>query len=300
MKKTRLKKVMKLVSSVIVSALLLNVALVIPASAQSIPVNTNNKEVLVGQTVINEYDKYKELINTNDDTLLSEGYSKEEVNKLRSVDYKGLLKARVEKNAKLSDNDLIKKGYTSNQISQIRNYKGTEDQMQALSASLYLSTYNTYHINSPSKSEADFRTDWTWTSPPIFERDDLWAATWSEGMYLMDSVSFATAQYYLQTDDTYHHSEYLGSLTPNLNNGASKKIYLISSSYPGTYAKTGSVYYDISKQAQVPELAVLAKYGHTQIAINPTVAFSTSGALGITFSYGVAEMGTNNVHITTM
>jgi len=133
---------------------------------------------------------------------------------------------------------------------------------------------------------------------------DLWAAAWSEGMYLSDSssTSYATADFYLQTDDTLHHSENLGGLTANLNSGASKKIYLISSTYPGTYAKKGKIYYTISRQSTVSELSLLTQYGHTQLSVDPTVTISSSGSasLGLKFSFGVAVMASNSIHITSM
>ncbi|KJR49317.1 hypothetical protein UF75_0395 [Desulfosporosinus sp. I2] len=259
--------------------------------------STQDTSILVSKTVTNEYDKYKELTSKSDQTLLQEGYSKEDLKKLRSIDYKAELKKRVVENAKLDDETLNKKGYTPEQIMQIRSYVGTEDQLQALSASLYLSTYVLSHSKSSSLSTANLRTDWTWTSAPILEMQDVVAAAWSEGMYLQSANSYATASYYNQSSDVYHHTETY-SVTPNLNNGASVTFNVLSASYPGTYAKTGQFGTYVSKQSSVLELAVKTQYGHSTIFVRPSVSFS--GTPGLSFSTGVTTEGTQDIYIPTM
>lgn len=53
--KMRLKKVLKLVSLFLVTALLLNVSFISTANAESTP----GKEVLLSKTVVNEYESIK-------------------------------------------------------------------------------------------------------------------------------------------------------------------------------------------------------------------------------------------------
>jgi hypothetical protein len=116
-------------------------------------------------------------------------------------------------------------------------------------------------------------------------------------MYLQSGSSHCTADYHLQTTDTWHHSSGL-TVTANLNTGAKVNIPVQSSQYPGTYAKTGEFLYLISRQALVNELAVLAQYGHNEFAVTPSVSFT--GAPSLDFSWSIVVQATNNIYIPSM
>ncbi|MDI6915825.1 MAG: hypothetical protein QMC95_16680 [Desulfitobacteriaceae bacterium] len=289
----KIKNLIKL-SSIFLTFALLNMSFVQVASAATKP-----DKILISQTVINEYDKYKELVNKSDETLIKEGHSKEDIKNIRSFDFKAEFQKKVEEKAKLDDDTLLKSGYTKDRIKIIRNYKGTDDQIYALAAQLWLSTYIIDHYKSSTLSYADLRTDWTWTDCPVFLNTDLLAAAWSEGMYYQSNNSYAVANYYSQgIPYTYDNSVTL-TVQPNLNTGASVQIPLAQWKMNGnTFAKSGQWGYQISRQALVNELAVKVQYGHNQWSLSPSVQFSPAPSL--TFSSGINIEATNDVYIQYM
>lgn len=180
-------------------------------------------------------------------------------------------------------------GYTKEQIEIIRNFTGTEEQIYALSAELWLSTYVLSHSHSSTYSQATLRTDWSWTQAPNCVFTDILAVAWSEGMYLDTGSSSTYGKCgYGANGSTIRTTTPI----PDLNKGAYIKIPMTDSSVSpaGSWCHNGKFGYKITRQANVLELAVQAVYGHSQLTINPSVTFgvSTGGTAtaGITFSTG--------------
>lgn len=277
--KMQLKKVLKMASLFLVVTLLFNLSSVNTLSAAS---NTD-KKVLVSKTSTSEYDKFKEFNRESVDSLIKKGYTKEEIEFRKNFDYPTELKKNVEKRAELDNDALNEMGYTNEQIEIIRNYTGTEEQMYALAATLNLSTYILSHGQSDSSSYAVLRTEFTWTTCPMFIATDALAASWTEGMYLMvdDSQTYARLKYGTTTKSATCY---------RAGNSGGYIKFPMTIQQGAKWCKSGEFSYKIAKQARVKEIATEAAYGHTQLQLNPTVTFgvNSSGvaAAGISFSYG--------------
>jgi len=257
--------------------------------AQSQPI-TNEEETLVSKTVNNEYDMYKEFINTSDEDLVKKGYTKEQIKEMKSINYKDALKGKVDQLSKLDDKSLSNAGYDQEQINMIRNYVGTEQQMYALSANLALSTYKGSSSKSSSYSQINFRTDWIWSSVPVWLYTDILAVSWTEGMYVNLNSTYTYANYNLYNEwyETYDRTEST-TVYSNLNTGAYIKfdIGFHNNDIGGLYAKTGQFGYYISRNAYVSQIAVQAKYGHNELSIQPSV--SIPSGLSINFSWSLVD-----------
>jgi len=286
------KKILKLFGLLIAFALLVNMSFANGVSAAPV----KEQGTLLSKTVVNEYDKFKEIQSKSDEELLKKGYSNEDLKAIRSIDYKDELKKRVDKEAKLDKDTLKAMGYTEDQIHVIYNYTGEESQVYALSAELWLSTYVLSYSKSSSLSQASLRTDWTWTQRPVWLETDILAAIWSEGMYVQSgSQTFGKANYYYIDYGTFKKTNSI-SVTPNLNVGASIKIPMALWETDGNaWAKTGEFGYKITRQSLVEELSVHTDYGHNEWTVSPTVTFGPFP--GLTFSYSVFSQATNDVYI---
>lgn len=99
------------------------------------------KDAVIQTKTINEYQSIKELKQKNDSELKKQGYSDADIKQIRELDYAAALKER----AKLDDQTLKNYGYTSDQIKMLRSFKGTENEINALAATL---TFDAYHVIS--------------------------------------------------------------------------------------------------------------------------------------------------------
>ncbi len=260
-------------------------------SALAEPQMSNDAEgILVSQSIHSEYDLYKEFINTSDEDLLKIGYTKEQIRAMKNINYKDALKSKVDKLNKLDDVALKNAGYDKEHINIIRNYTGTEEQINALSASLALSTYKGSSSKSSSYSQINFRTDWTWSSVPVWLETDILAVSWTEGMYVDLNSSYTYANYDLYNEWYESYDRTLSTpVFSNLNTGAYIKFDIghHNNDIGGLYAKKGKFGYKISRNAYVSQIAVQAKYGHNQMAVQPSV--SIPAGLSISFSWSLVE-----------
>jgi hypothetical protein len=278
------KSVSRILSLLLVLSLMLAVCI---SSAVSAETNTEH-ETLVSQTVANEYDMYKDFNSKSENLLIKDGYTKNQITDLKSVDFKQELKKKVDRLAKLDDTQLVAKGYSVEQIKDIKNYTGSEEQVYALSATLTFTTIIVGTSKSSTYSQATFRTSFTWSSVPVWLETDIIAVPWSEGMYL-DTGSFFTYgeyDYYDEYTDTYVSTSST-TVTPELNKGASIKIDMgdHNSDIGGVYAKKGVMGYRIFKEASVTAIAIQPTYGHTTLHIgSPSVSFPAG--VSVSFSWG--------------
>ncbi len=290
------KKKIRSVSFVVILSLIISFNFVNIVNAETCSEN----EILISQTISNEYDVYKDFISKSDKKLINEGFSEEKIKEIKNVDYKKLIKEKVYKLEKFDNKVLEDMGYTKDKIKDIKNFSGTDVQIYSLSASLTLSTYNISHSKSSSYSQATFTTYWNWSSCPIFLFDDIIAVPWSEGMYLdiESSYTYAYREYYDEWTNTYVSMANL-SIHPNLNTGAYVKFDMgyHNNDMGGLYVKKGKFGYKLYRLGRVKQLAVQPTYGHTTTGIgSPTVSFP--GGLSVTFSNHTEEETYNYCPVT--
>ncbi|QWU16655.1 hypothetical protein SAMN04487895_12355 [Paenibacillus sophorae] len=276
---------------VLVFALMLSICFSSIAKAES----SSDEGTLVSQTVTNEYDMYKKFNSKSDEQLINEGFSEEKIKELRSVDYKKEIKEKADKLAKVDVKLLKDLGYTQEQIKDIKNYTGTEEQLYSISATLALSTYYGTSSKSSTYSQVNFRTDWTWSSAPINLFTDALAVPWSEGMYLDTASSYTFGKYdlYDEWSEAYQQTQTV-PVQADLNRGAYIKIDMgyHNNDIGGLYAKKGKFGYKIFKSALVNEVAVQPTYGHAAVGI-PAISISFPAGLSVDFSIGTSTEAQN-------
>lgn len=101
---------------------------------------------------------------------------------------------------------------------------------------------------------------------------------------------------YLTNGDTHDDSFYKEiSIYPDSPNGAASFTFefLDDNGYPAYdmgWAKSGSAYVRVTKEAEVREVAFIAKYGHSRVSASPSFTFS-SNPLSVTFEGSVDNLG---------
>ncbi|WP_088228404.1 hypothetical protein [Desulfosporosinus sp. FKB] len=257
-----------------------NFAFASPSKEQSAP----------NSTIIKEYTLINQLKAKSDSQLLNQGFKPQEIQSLRNLDYVQHIKDLNKEN----DEQLKSIGYTSDQIKMIRNYKGTEAETMALSASLtFYANYSNARASS-SNSGAEYNIYWSWSSEPFWTLTDYIGVSWSDGFYTDTNTSYMDVTYV--NGSSQISRTYTSNISaPGAGCGFSFPLIQADQNLNKCWAKSGSgtvfSYYPGLKHS----CEYLIKYGHTIITV-AGAGINISGVPSITFKGQCGEEGTSSGH----
>jgi hypothetical protein len=243
---------------------------------------------------INEYDLYKSLKSKNPKEL--RGYSPQTIQAIKNIDPK----REIQKRAQYDDITLQGMGYSKSEISILRNFKGTEYEIRALSSTFTYNSSISYFFYSKSNDETSLgmNASWRWTKDPWFMGNDMLAFAWSEGFYIEENDSWCYADYderrtnssgyYVYTVDTRSIPLQLDSPT----GACSFTIPLRDDSDSSTVSITrkGQAFIKATKFGKVRQASMISKYAHNQIGASLGLQYSTV-PLTLGFSGSYSEVG---------
>lgn len=157
---------------------------------------------------ISEYEIYKKINTLSDNLLLAEGFTVEQIKEARAFDYE----THLRKLAELDDEALRNARYTDKQIQTFRNFNGSEEQMEILSATLLLwSGYEgSYYSADPTgQSWVRMWVSWAWQGVPGGYWTDRFVYLWSHDFTLdrAQVASYADVNYYYESVYGYWATE---------------------------------------------------------------------------------------------
>lgn len=227
--------------------------------------------------VVNEYSLVKELKTLSDKELKDKGLTEQDIKKIKSADFSKY----IAELAKLDENDLEAKGYNQKKIEIIKNFKGTEEEMIALAATLTLNTSIFASGASSSFSYVTFDISYNWSSMPFWTLTDYIGIAWSDGFYTDINNSYLTVTYRWNNGLSDDYESY----SPIVEPGAGSKFSIGMGAFiegVGCYAKSGSgkvkAYYPGLKRS----MEYVVAYGHT-IITTAGAGISMKGAPSISF-----------------
>ena len=246
--------------------------------------------------VKNEYLYLKDLQKLTDEELQARGFDAATITELRNIDYAKELKRR----AQLDEKELKESyGYADEKIKKLKNFKGTEDEVIALAASVTydIAYYSHGYSSTTNKSTMRVKNSWSWSSRPVLTFTDIEAFSWTDGFSLDGSStkSYTTVTY--QSVGTFT-TKYYPNLDSSLH-GASTKFPMTKYDSYGliAWAKSGAGYLTIWKTGRhYGDVTIRGAYGHNQFSVSPGVTFPAGG--GITFTWSVVEED-SDWHTTT-
>ena len=236
---------------------------------------------------LNEYEIMEQLSKESDEGLISLGYSSTDVSKIK--DYKEVFRSHIEELCNLSDNALINNGYTKEQIYIIRNFSGTEDEMRAVAASVSVSASVTSHYYDGNYTYAKLVYSWLWSGVPAFKSFDVIGASWNDWFITSKSL---TVKYYDKDTGAYHSTISPTFIGANLGTEGGGYRFRLATSDNFNYGKVGSGFYNLRSDVHAAkDIAYYISYGHSQIVVSsPSISIGTGGASGsISFSFGTVE-----------
>ena len=152
--------------------------------------NTANETAVV----TSEYSMVQELKEKDANTLLAEGYSISDIERAKSGELERTILNELMERSALSDEILARKGYTANEIAELRSLTGNESlySVRGLLASVTVkNTKNSYYYKS-SVDRTYFLIDvsWSWDKEPAVHWTDIAGAGWDGNYELTIHISY--------------------------------------------------------------------------------------------------------------
>ncbi|MBS3984796.1 MAG: hypothetical protein KGZ66_04210 [Selenomonadales bacterium] len=191
----------KLVSAIVVATLLLS-------CAGNYATSFAQRATMPPLLQVNEYDVLQHIKSLSDEELMAKGYTKAEIIAARAIDYGQHLRAL----SKLDTRTLRRLRYTEEQISLFRRFDGSDEQMRALAATLFIwAGFQEWHYepNPANNSWVRMWVSWAWSGVPGGSLHDRLVLGWSHGFRLdrNPSVTYASVNYYYESVFGYWATE---------------------------------------------------------------------------------------------
>lgn len=232
---------------------------------------------------INEYTAMSELAKQSTESLRAMGYSTTNISEIRN--YKNTYINHIEQLEKYDVATLKEFGYTETQISVIKNFKETEADLTRASASVTL-TITVELSYDGDYTTGYYRYNWKWSGIPAFKMNDQVAVSWNDWAVTKEASTVSyynlnTAKYCTTTSATYTDGG-------NGIEGASHKFSMLYKNE--NYAKQGTGSFTVQSDVHgKKDMYYYVAYGHSQVAVNVGFSVSKGGAdASITFSLGVS------------
>ncbi len=267
-------KVKKSISLVLVVC----ICLVFSGSSFAMEDSRNNKFKM------NEYEYLKYLQNKSTTELRGLSFTGEEIEEIRTLDYKKELERRKD----YDENTLKLMGYSNKDIKTLKSFNGTEKEMRALAGVISGNACVITHMYNKTidKTRVVYSFFFRWEKPPVVQLKDIIGVMWS-GDYLVRPETGIELYYNeLGNEDIteYKKPKFENtssfSCTFNVGGGGNFSTKLLES---------GHVLLDLECKGRNSNSAALFKYGHSVLVVNPTLSLGNSMSLSFEPSFGINE-----------
>ena len=246
---------------------------------------------------INEYEMYNAMISQSDQELIDSGMNADEVEELRETTFEEMLLER----ASLPESELSGMGYTSEEISLLKEYDGKKlTAGSAVLLALADCTGEIYCYTSQTSSTSfKFRYSWEWDKLPISHYKDMVAVNWqalsSSGTIIGVSATSKVCKVWYYSVQTGARKtafdESLSMSTPSSFSGCSRSFNLtkaVPEQSDGTisvYAKEGHAICTVVPDGStgINKLKVYGAYGHAILTASISISYS-GGDFGFSFT----------------
>lgn len=245
---------------------------------------------------VSEYDYFQALAKRSEDDLMEDGYTREVVEKIKSISFEKLIYER----AFLSDAELSELGYDAKKIAMFHDIRENgiasinENNARALAGTCT----GDIDFISWSSSEIRLSYEWEWDHCPFVTYIDSfgvrWAAIGTNGAVIDTTAGYLTSAYVI-----YYANGGGISTSKRMDFEENMEFNTVSASFPvsdyilDTWAKQGDIYLQIEKDpsvtAEIAYVKMAGLYGHSIINIGaPAISVGTSdGAISFSFSGGL-------------
>ncbi|MGL6184391.1 MAG: hypothetical protein ACRC1T_03315 [Clostridium chrysemydis] len=238
-------------------------------------------KVVQTTTTFSEYEAYQYYISLTDKELIQNGFTSDDISYLRNLDYK----AELLKRSKLPKDKLKSLGYSDSQINKLKSYNGSDNVQPYLTAQATI--YSNIYSASPTQFKVSFR--WDWTSCPVFIRTDMiavvWSGTNSSGLPMNVAINKSSSATYHNVTyyDTYtgKYTTESKTVTPKNEYAGASSSFSMGYNYGDGYmrwANYGSGMITVASTNGSPIDELLMRFEYGHTYIAGSPSFSISGS----------------------
>lgn len=274
-----------------VLSIILSLAMVFTLSCTAFAEESAKPEATI---TTSEYSMVQKLKTESTEALLAEGYSISDIKSAKSGELEQTIIDELMERAKLSDEILKQKGYTTDEIKQLRSLTGDESlaSVQGLLASVSVrnSKSSYFYRKSDDRTYFIINVGWNWDKEPTTHWTDIVGAGWAGNYQLTNkiastnntlkltcvgngpTVASKSIHVTMKSDDIN-----AGEAIFKMNQGA----YYNQSFY---WVKSGRGTIELSMSGHHDNAEFIFKYGHSTVSVTPSVSMD---GLSLSFSFGV-------------
>lgn len=257
-------------------------------------VNAKGGDTSFSVARLNEYDVLSNCATQSDRELKAKGYSTKEISMIR--DLKKEYINHLSQYTTLNSDALKELGYTQEQISILRNFKGTEAEIRALAATLdfYLSADFVRWDAGENRTNARLSYNFNWNGVPLIGLTDIVGVTWNDWT-IRGSSSYVTYVHLYGSEQNYYlPATFVDNNGPASYGGGYKFVMKQKDNY--FWAKSGYGIFSLYHNYTRHDLSAYAEYGHSTVSVYPS--FSIPGYGSINFSDGVNRQAQDWANMT--
>lgn len=266
-------------------AICLMLSLLIPSATAS------TSETISGANIstisINEYDLLSKMAEESTSSLLAKGYSLNEIDTIQNLDSE--YRAHLEQFTDMETEALKNLGYSDEQILILRNFSGSQREIQALAAGCNLSLYCDYATWSDTKNRTDsrLRYSFNWTGVPLIKTTDIVSVRWNDWTIHSHSANVTYAPISGTGSNIIANATYVPNNGP-LAYGSSFRFAMTrnDNSYWG---KSGTGFFNLYHNYYKKDMSAYAEYGHSTIICTPSASIPISGEFSFTYGTDRAD-----------
>lgn len=267
-------------------SVILSLVILLGVNANAIEIkNDNNINI-----VINEYDLIKNISEEYSENFQEYGLDSQQYKDI--LNYKDIYRKHINELNKLTDNSLKNNGYDDQQISIIRSFTGSEDEMSRIGASVTIKASTSGFKYDGDYTRGTLKYTWSWSGVPVFKTQDMLAVSWN-GWDVTSNVGYAD-YYGINSGNIYTTKAATYTEDGNGTEGAAHKFKMaIEDNY--YYAKDGGGTFTVKSDTHAKkDFYYYMEYGHSQITVSgPSFTVGTGGGSGsISFSFGTQAVAT--------
>lgn len=259
---------------------LMVIALVVCMQTPTFATYTDHNDMV--EVSINEFNEMKSLSLMTDGQLVDKGYTSNEIENIRN--YRKDYDTHIYGLQELPDEVLEANGYSDKQIEAIRKYDGSNQLAVLASASLKFTSHTVDSlIYNGNYSVGKLSYSWEWSGIPAFKLTDMVAVSWNNWAV---TDNYCTVVYYNKTTGKAVDNRQATYTTDgNGLKGAAHKFSMAINDN-ADYAKSGAGYFKIKSDVHAKkDCYYYIAYGHKTLTANISFSVGTGGADGsITFS----------------
>ena len=262
-------------------------------STRNIPLGEETRNTVQN---ISEYSMILSLKEMDEDTLLAEGYTNNQIDIIKSEKTDKLIISELMERAKLSDDILTQKGYAESEIEELRSLTGDESitEIYGLFASVTVSNSKVlyYYDSDDILTYFIINVSWEWDKEPVVHFTDIVAAGWSGNYQLTNNTSIFHNELTLNcVGNGYPIAPKIATvnMTSSDINAGKASFSMDQGGYPGdhdyTYwVKSGYGNIELSIVGLDQNAEFIFKYGHSTLTMSPSISI---GGLSLSFSSGI-------------